>query len=132
MEVDVLAGPDGTLSAIKPASTAALSSDPALVVTTNGSTTSNIPVNQTVGTVSVVVLAANPARRELIIVNTGVTVIYLGLGQTPTVNAFHIPLNAGSSVNDGTGGNFVSDTWKGSVSAIGPVSNGSIVVTELS
>jgi hypothetical protein len=126
------------VATIKAASTAALSTDTALVVTESGSTTSSLPAQTAVSGGSpaslvgpILILAANTARRECIIVNTGTTVIYLALGQTPTTAAYAIPLSSCSTANDGTGGSFVSDVWKGSISAISSASGGTVVVTEL-
>ena len=77
------------------------------------------------------ILAANDNRKGLIVVNTGTTVIYLGLGRTPTVTAYHYPLAACSVADDGKGGQYFDDSWTGSVLAIGSAGGGSVVVTEI-
>jgi hypothetical protein len=76
-------------------------------------------------------LAANTARREFIIVNTDVVVLYIGLGQTPTATAYHLALKPCSTAHDGTGGSYVSDLWKGTVNAIAASTTGHVAVTEL-
>jgi hypothetical protein len=96
-----------------------------------GSNTSSAVLQQAVGTSTTNVLSSNAARREVIVVNTGATIIYLGLGQTPTATAYHVALKACAAANDGTGGVFVSDMWTGQINAIGSASSGTVVVTEL-
>jgi hypothetical protein len=104
-----------------------------LRVTTAGtsSSTSNAPAQQAVGTASVAILASNTARKEATIVNTGTTVIFLGLGQTPTNTAYHIALSACSVANDGTGGTYTTDLWTGAINAIGSAVSGTVVAVEL-
>lgn len=96
-----------------------------------GSSTSNAVAQTAVGTSSVNVLSSNTARREVIIQNTDTTVIYIGLGQTPTSTTYHVALKACSSANDGTGGVYVSDLWTGQINAISSATGGHVVVTEL-
>lgn len=123
---------DGTNTAtVKAASTAALASDTALVVTEPGSTTTGACANTAVTSTSSAVLAANTARRELIIVNTDIVAVYLGLGQTPTASAYHVVLKPCSTAHDGSGGSFVSDLFKGAVNAIVASTGGHVSVTEL-
>lgn len=95
------------------------------------SSTASTPAAQTVTTSSASILAANPSRKECLVVNTGTAVVYLGLGQTPTATAYHIALHPCLSANDGTGGTWLSDVWQGGINAIGAAS-GTVVVTELS
>lgn len=95
------------------------------------SSTSSSPLQQAVGTSSVNLLSANAARREVIVVNTGTTVLYLGLGQTPTNTAYHVALKACGSANDGTGGVYISDLFSGQINAIGSAVSGTVVVCEL-
>lgn len=118
------------MATIKSASTSALATDPALVVTTPTSVTSSSPAATSVTSSSASILASNTARREAIVINTGTTVVFLGLGQTPTITAYAVVLKACSSANDGTGGSFVTDVWKGAINAIS-ASTGTVVVTEL-
>jgi hypothetical protein len=134
---------DGTnAAAVKAASTAAVAADKALVVTispntpvnvfTGASTTANAPAQQTVGTTSGSVLASNTARKKCFVVNTGSTIIYLGLGQTPTATAYHVALSpCANAPNDGSGGTFNDDTWDGAISAISSAAGGTVCVTEL-
>jgi hypothetical protein len=119
-------------AAVKGASTVALATDPALVVTTNTSVVSNIPAQTLVNASSSLILAANTARRECTVANTGTTAIYLGLGQIPTITAYHIPLASCTNANDGSGGTYITDLWKGSILAIGATGGATCVVTEFS
>src|SRR5271166_2195759 len=95
------------------------------------STVANAPSQQTVTSSSASVLAANNSRRELRVTNTGTVAVYLGLGQTPTATAYHVALAACTGANDGTGGSYTSDVWKGAVNAIVASTSGTVVVTEL-
>jgi hypothetical protein len=95
-----------------------------------GSVMANVPAQTSVGTVSGLILAANTKRKECIVINSDTTIIYLGLGQTPSATAYHVALSACSTANDGTGGVFVSDLWKGAINAIGSASGGHVCVTE--
>jgi hypothetical protein len=85
----------------------------------------------TVNGTSVAILSSNASRKECIIVNTGTTIIYLGLGATATTTAYHIVLAKCTVANDGTGSSWTSDMWKGSINAIGSTTGGTVVVTEL-
>lgn len=96
-----------------------------------GSSTSSAVAQTAVGTSSVSVLSSNTARRECIVQNTGTTIIYLGLGQTPTTSNYHVALKSCSLANDGSGGIFLSDLWTGAINAIGSAASGTVVVTEL-
>lgn len=138
----VLSDPnDGTIAVIKAASTVPVAADQALVVALSPnsaqfatSTTANaLPgVNPVaVGTGSVAILNSNANRKEAIVVNTGTTVIFLGFGQTPTTSAYHVALGACTLANDGTGGTYTSDMWKGAINAIGSAGGGTVCVTEL-
>jgi hypothetical protein len=138
----VITDPNSTNTpAVKAASTVPLATDQSLVVSLSPnsaqfatSTTANAlpgvnPVS--VGTSSVAILNSNASRKEAIVINTGVTIIYLGLGQTPTTTAYHIALAPCSTANDGTGGTWTSDMWKGTINAIGSAVSGTVNVTEL-
>jgi hypothetical protein len=129
------------IAAVKAASTSPVAADPALVVAISPnstqfatSTTANAlpgvnPVS--VGTSSVAILNSNSSRKEVIVVNTGTTVIYLGFGQTPSTTAYHVALAKCTSANDGSGGSWTSDMWKGAINAIGSAGGGTVCVTEL-
>jgi hypothetical protein len=94
--------------------------------------TANAPAQQTVGTSSGSILASNTAnRKECFVVNTGITVIYLGLNQTPTTTTYHVALSACATANDGTGGVFRSESWKQAINAISSAAGGTTCVTEL-
>ena len=95
------------------------------------STTSNVPSQQTVTSTSGQILATNSSRKECTVVNTGTVAVYLGLGRTPTSTAYHVALSACTSANDGTGGTYTSDIWKGAINAITASTSGTVVITEL-
>jgi hypothetical protein len=95
------------------------------------SSTASSPSQQTIGTSSGSILTSNASRKEVIVVNTGTTIIYLGLGQTPTNTAYHIALPACTAANDGTGGTYVSDLFTGQINAISSAASGTVCVTEL-
>ncbi len=119
-------------AAVKASSTAALATDPALVVKLPGSTISSAPAQTAVGTTAVQVLTANTARREVIIKNTGITVIKLNLGAiAPTQTVYHISLGGDSVADNGLGGVYVSEIWNGAIQAISSAAGGTIVITEL-
>jgi hypothetical protein len=94
--------------------------------------TASTPAQTTQGTSAASVLAANAARKAVIIVNTGLTVIKLALGGTnPTQTAYHVSLQPASAADAGDGGTFVSDTWTGEIRAISSIAGGTMVITEL-
>ena len=128
----------GDVPAVKAASTVPVAADQALVVSLSPnssqfatSTTANAPAQTAVGASTSAILNANTARKECTIVNTGTTVIFLGLGQTPTTSAYHIALAKCTAANDGTGGTYTTDMFKGTINAIGSAGGGSVCVTEL-
>lgn len=94
--------------------------------------TASTPAQTSVGAGAGVILAANDNRKGLLIVNTGTTIIYLGLGATPTVTAYHYVLGACAVGDDGKGGQYFDDQWTGAISAIGSAGGGAIVITEIS
>ena len=94
------------------------------------SNTASAPSQQTVSNSSGQILASNSLRIEATIVNTGTTPIYLALGRTPTTTAYHICLAACGTSNDGTGGTYTTDVWKGAINAIS-ASSGTVCVVEL-
>jgi hypothetical protein len=102
-----------------------------LSVQTSPADDSSIPLQQTVGASAISILVANLTRLEAMVVNTGTTVIYLGLGRTPTIVNYHVALAACSVANDGTGGTYITDIWKGAINAISNGAGGTVCVTEL-
>jgi hypothetical protein len=97
------------------------------------STTAGACAQTSIGTTSSSALASNASRVRFRTENTGLTVIYLGFGQTPTVTAYHMALApCSNSANDGTGGTTEwDDNWKGAVNAISSAAGGTLVTTEL-
>jgi len=132
---------NNTTPVVKGSTTVPVAADNALVVSLSPnssqfatSTTANAlpgtnPVS--VGTSSTAVVNTNASRKEVTIINTGTTVIFLGLGQTPTTTAYHIALAKCTAANDGTGGTWTSDMFKGTINAIGSAGGGTVVWTEL-
>ena len=100
------------------------------------STTTNVPARTTVTTtVVVVLLAEDEDRKQFIIQNTDILPIHLAFGaNNPSVSEHHVTLKACTNANDGTGGSFISDMWKGEVRAIAEqvllVTDGAVSVTE--
>jgi hypothetical protein len=86
-----------------------------------------------VGTSPVKLMDANSLRRELIIVNTGTTILAIDFVPNPnyTTGQFRILLPPCSSSRDGTGGVFVSDMWQGQVWIVSSASSGECVITEM-
>jgi hypothetical protein len=104
-------------------------------VTPPTSTTGNTPTQKAVGVSSGQIFALNASAKGRRVMNTGTTIIYIGLNQTPTVTAYHVALAPGFNTNDGSGG-----VWDGTISgclfqgiinAIGSAAGGTCVVTEL-
>ncbi len=92
----------------------------------------NAPQQQTVGTAVIQIVGnTGPGRVEVMVVNTGTTKMYLGLGVGPTTTAYHVALAACTAANDGTGGSFVSDVWKGAIYAVSSAASGTLVATEM-
>lgn len=85
----------------------------------------------TVGIVVLQLCLENRSRKELIIVNTGITTIYVGFGFTPTPTNFTIFLSPCTVANDGTGGSLISDAWKGAVFAISSAAGGIVNFAEI-
>lgn len=85
-----------------------------------------------ISTTAAQAVARRTARREVIIQNTGTTVLKLVLGTgTPTQTVYHVVLKAGTAADDGTGGVFISDTWIGAIQIISSASGGTYVLTEV-
>jgi hypothetical protein len=63
-------------------------------------------------------LAANPNRRIWTIQYWGTTPLLVRLGVGASLTAFHFSLKAGGSNDDGTGGFFSDETYKGVVTVI--------------
>ena len=89
------------------------------------------PSSSAIGTTSSVIIASNSARVRVIVQNTGVTTIYLGLGGTPTNTNYHLALHPGSAADDGYGTIFIDEMWRGVVNAISSAPLGKVVVMEM-
>jgi hypothetical protein len=131
----------GNVPAVKGSSTSPVAADNSLVVslspnsaqfaTSTTATTLTGTNPQTIGTSSSAVVNATPSRKEITITNTGTTVIFLGLGQTPTNTSYHVALAGCTVANDGTGSTYTSDIWKGAINAISSAGGGLLNVAEL-
>lgn len=102
------------------------------VLTTPKSSTVTAHAQTAVGTVGVSLLAANTARKQVMVHNTGTTTIKLSLTTTdPTQTSYHLALKAGTAADDGLGGTYISDLWQGVVRAISSAAGGTVVVAEI-
>lgn len=95
--------------------------------------TVSTPAQTTIGTTAAQLIAAttNEARRSLVIQNTGTTTIKLAFGATsPTQSVYHVALKACGIADDGSGGIYADDAWRGAVQVISSGAGGTVVVTE--
>ena len=80
---------------------------------------------------NVIVANVNPARKESILMNVGISPIYIGLGFKPSPpnaagtdpGAYSFILVGGTAIGDGLGGVWVNDIWQGQIQACGPDSS---------
>lgn len=98
-----------------------------------GSTTASTAAQASIGTTAGVGLAANANRIEVTFQNTSVNVLKLCLhaSTNPTQTAYHVALNACGVADDGTGGVWTSNTWRGAIQVVGSAAATTYVVTEL-
>ena len=95
--------------------------------------TATAPAQTAVGITAGQVLAANAARRSMVLQNTGTTVIKLVFGTTaPTQSVYHLALKGGVAADDGLGATYLDDQWTGAVQAISGAAGGTLVMTEIS
>lgn len=93
----------------------------------------SVPAQTAIGAVAAQIVGTNPARRGLIVQNTGTTTVYLALGGgSPTATVYHVALKACANGDDGSGGIYLDDAWQGAVQAIGSAPGGTLVLTEIS
>ena len=91
----------------------------------------NTPAQTAVSDTEGLILAANLARKEVIIQNTGTTTLKLSFGTTaPTQTVYHIALKGCSAANDGSGGVFIESGWIGPIRAISSAAGGTCVILE--
>jgi hypothetical protein len=96
------------------------------------SNTASAASQQTIGTTAGQVLAANSARKRLILQNCGTTVIKIVLGAgTPTQSNYHFALPPGGTTNDGSSPVYNDIMWTGAVQAISSAAGGLLQVAEL-
>ena len=99
-------------------------------VETSPQTTASTPAQTSIGTAAAVVLPADAKRKCFTVQNTGVTVIKLGFGATPTQTVYHMALQAAAGADDGSGGVYIDDSWTGVVWAISSSAGGTAVIAE--
>lgn len=85
-----------------------------------------------VGTSPIKLMDFNECRKEVVIQNTGTTVLAIKLAPNPNyaVGDFHVLLSAGTASRDGSGGIFVSDTWQGQIWIVSSAPGGECVIAE--
>jgi hypothetical protein len=124
---------DGTnTAAVKAASTAAATTDPALVVTVSPNTPIKTYQNTPTATLtsvagsatSVTVLASNAARKGAMVVNDSTSIVYIAFSATATSTAFSAKLNASDYYE-------VPFGYTGIITGIWVTATGSARVTEI-
>jgi len=91
------------------------------------------PIPVDAGQTNYKVADSEPRRKEIQIVNTGITAIYLKQGSAPVASKgdYHQILNACGTPNDGTGGFYISDIWQGTIYLDSSANGGTVVLAEL-
>ena len=122
---------DGTnTAAVKAASTAAVAADPALVVALSPNDRSLVAAAATLTNVassasSVSLLAANTARRGLIVYNDSTQTLYLKFGVTASTTSFTYLMTPKSTLE------MILPIYQGAIDGIWAAANGSARITEL-
>jgi hypothetical protein len=94
--------------------------------------TAAVPAQTSVGAAAGIILILNQKRKGFWVQNTGLTVLYLALGEvSPTVTAYHVALAACTGADDGKGGAYFDSNWIGTVRAISSAAGGTCVVAEV-
>lgn len=98
----------------------------------NGTRNKNTDITavQTITTAVTTLVAENFERRKISIQNTGTNPILLSLGGTASTTEHNKVLAGGSTLRDGTGGYYESESWKGSISAVTETSTTTITIIE--
>lgn len=130
--------PDLNCFDIAPGNTSPTASQKAGVVTISpnspglASTTITDPSIVSVGTTIEPILKANPIRSEFLIQNIDVVPIAIILTKNKGSNTiYHAMLSACTTADDGTGGSFISDLWKGDVYVVAVSAGGRLVAYEM-
>lgn len=102
-----------------------------LTVTPPASNTVSAAGPAAIGTSSAQLLAANAARKRLILQNVGTTKIFIlfGAGTASAVN-YHIALPAGGNANDGSSPMYIDSVWTGAIQAISSGAGGEVQAME--
>lgn len=90
------------------------------------------PTQTSIGTTAGQAVAANDARKGLIIQNTGTTTLKFCLGSaTPTQTAYHFALAPCDAADDGKSPPYIDAEWTGAVQVISSGAGGTFVLTEI-
>jgi len=101
-----------------------------IFVETSPQTTVSAPAQTSIGTTAAEFLAASPKRKCFTVQNTGLTVIKLAFGATPTQTVYHMALQVAAGADDGSGGVYIDDSWTGVVNGISSGAGGTCVIAE--
>lgn len=85
----------------------------------------------TVGILVLQLALANRSRKEMIVINTGLTTIFIGFGFNPTQTNYTLFLSPCTVANDGTGGSLIDEAWKGPVFALSSNPGGTLNFAEI-
>lgn len=104
----------------------------AATVTTVNQKSATPPAINTVslGTFASPTFAANATRKSFWVQNVGTSVVYLGLGATPSATAYHFALASGTLAHSGNGGIYFDSEWVGTVTAIASAATGTYTYGE--
>lgn len=95
-------------------------------------TTATAAAQTAVATSGTALMAANASRHRLMVQNSGIIPVRLALSTSlPTATAYHVSLNSASAADNGTGGTYIDEMWRGGVSAITSAAGGTVVLMEL-
>lgn len=99
--------------------------EPIPVIACGSTSLGSSPTGQnplTVGIKTLLLCQLNLTRKEIIIVNSGTTGIYISLGFSGDLSTFSVFLSPK--------GHWVSDIWKGAIYAVSDSPSGAVCVTE--
>jgi hypothetical protein len=130
--------PDLNCFDIAPGNTSPTPGQKAAVVTISpnspglSSETINDPAVITVGTTVEPLFKANPNRQEFLVQNIDTVVVYLIFTKNKGSNVvYHVALSGCTAADDGTGGSYISDLWKGDVYIVGQAAAARVVAYEM-
>lgn len=89
--------------------------------TRGGSATGQMPIAAPASpALAAKVCEQNPIRKQLYMQNTGIVVVYVGLGYQPTPTDYSFSLAPGSANDDGKGEKWTSSIWQGEIYILSP------------